>query len=209
MLYFVTIQFRELFLLIILAFKNVESLRLGRNGFTEKTLECYDLDFSNLKLLDLSNNIIGANGVDSLKLILSDKPSLETLALNCICRGKSIIENIASIFEDTGKRFIRKFLWVWIGTSLQKRATWRRRQVLRAKINTRLFSFARGTCFLRQVARFWSDVPITAHFCLQKTWISEPHPYIIIEKKQTEKWGIVGLGGCFTGFEHWISWYQF
>ena len=29
-----------------------------------------------------------------------------------------------------------------------------------SKIKTRMFNFARRTCLRRQVARFWSDVPI-------------------------------------------------
>ena len=54
-------------------------------------------------------------------------------------------------------------IWrVWIGTLLQECATWRRKLVLRAKLNTRVFNFARRTSVLHQVARYWSDVPITA-----------------------------------------------
>ena len=67
------------------------------------------------------------------------------------------------------KKQIRKM--IVIGTSLQKRAIWWRRDVFRAKLNTRVFNFARRTALRRQVAHFWSDVSIHTRFLNVKTCI--------------------------------------
>lgn len=84
-------------------FTSLRSLKLARNRITHKTLECYDLNFTNLRCLNLSLNIgIGSTGIIWLKNLLSQESSIENLQISQITkRGDSILNPLGELVEES------------------------------------------------------------------------------------------------------------
>ena len=82
-------------------FPNVEELRLVRMRLSHVTFECDDLDFSGLKILNISSNLkIGSLGIENITLLLKDTPLLRTLEAVQITTTDDIFTPITKMLSE-------------------------------------------------------------------------------------------------------------
>lgn len=89
-------------------FPNVEDLRISRMRLSHVTFEHYDLDFSRLLSLTISQNLkIGAIGLENIRLLLKDSPTIHTLEASQITVSDDIFTPFTKLFSEIEVQEIR------------------------------------------------------------------------------------------------------